>query len=184
VGSRTWKLGRFDQLEEVWDAWEDWFVEVSESHTTFPQLVFFRSPHPENHWVLSAEAVLDGAALMMTACDVPRQSRAELCVEAGVLSLVAVTDFLGVPHRPPEDDAEIALRPQLFDDALRELAENGVPLRDDHDAAWREFRQVRARYEPLIAVMGRMTDAPRSEWSSWSNSTPRHSPPLLRMGSR
>jgi hypothetical protein len=59
-----------------------------------------------------------------------------------------------------------------------------VPLRDDHDAAWREFRRVRARYEPLIAVMGRMTDAPRSDWSSWSASTPRHSPPLLRMGNR
>jgi hypothetical protein len=183
--SRSWKLGRFDQLEEVWEGWEDWFIEISESHTTFPQLVFFRSPHPENHWVLSAETVLDGAALLMTACDVPRQSRAELCVEAGVGALVAVADFLGVPHRPPpEDDAEITLPPELFTDALRELDEHGVPLRDDHDAAWREFRRIRARYEPLIAVLGRMTDAPRSDWSSWSESTPRHSPPLLRMSRR
>jgi hypothetical protein len=181
---RSWKLGRFDQLEEVWDGWENWFVEVSESHTTFPQLVFFRSPHPENHWVLSAEAVLDGAALLMTCCDVPRQSRAELCVEAGVGALVAMTDFLGVPHRPPEDEAEITLPAQLFEDALRRLSDDGVPVRDDHERAWREFRQIRARYEPLIAVLGRMTDAPRSDWSSWSDNTPRHSPPLLRMGSR
>jgi hypothetical protein len=181
---RSWKLGRFDQLEEVWDGWEDWFVEVSESHTTFPQLVFFRSPHPENHWVLSAETVLDGAALLMTVCDVPRQSRAELCVEAGVGALAAMADFLGVPHRPPEDEAEITLPAQLFNDALRRLADDGVPLRDDHETAWREFRQIRARYEPLIAVLGRMTDAPRSDWSSWSDSTPRHSPPLLRIGSR
>ena len=57
-------------------------------------------------------------------------------------------------------------------------------MRDDREAAWREFRQIRARYEPLIAVLGRMTDAPRSDWSSWSESTPRHSPPLLRTGSR
>jgi hypothetical protein len=181
---RSWKLGRFDQLEEVWEGWEDWFIEVSESHTTFPQLVFFRSPHPENHWVLSAETVLDGAALLMTACDVPRQSRSELCIEAGVGALVAVTDFLGAPHRPPEEDAEISLPPQLFTDALQQLGDHGVPLRDDHDAAWREFRRIRARYEPLIAVLGRMTDAPRSDWSSWSESTPRHSPPLLRLGAR
>jgi hypothetical protein len=182
--SRSWKLGRFDQLEEVWEGWEDWFIEVSESHTTFPQLVFFRSPHPENHWVLSAETVLDGAALLMTACDVERQSRAELCIEAGVGALAAVADFLGVAHRPPEGDAEITLPGQLFDDALRELADEGVPVHDDHETAWREFRQIRARYEPLIAVLGRMTDAPRSDWSSWSDSTPRHSPPLLRTGSR
>jgi hypothetical protein len=181
---RSWKLGRFDQLEEVWEGWEDWFIEVSESHTTFPQLVFFRSPHPENHWVLSAEATLDGAALLITCCDVPRQSRAELCIEAGVGALVSMADFLGVPHRPPEDEAEITLPRDLFDDALRQLAEEGVPLRDDHETAWRGFRQIRARYEPLIAVLGRMTDAPRSEWSSWSDSTPRHSPPLLRMGRR
>jgi hypothetical protein len=181
--SRSWTLGRFDQLEEVWDGWENWFVEMAESHTTFPQLVFFRSPHPENHWVLSAETVLDGAALLMTACDVPRQSRSELCVEAGVSALVAVADFLGVPHRPPPDeDTKINLPPHVFRDALQELSEIGVPLRDDQETAWREFRRIRVRYEPLIAVLGRMTDAPRSDWSSWSDATPRHSPPLLRLG--
>jgi len=181
---RSWNLGRFDQLEEVWEGWEDWFIEVSESHTTFPQLVFFRSPHPRNHWVLSAECVLDGAALLMTACDVPRQSRSELCVEAGVGALLVMTEFLGVPDRLPEEDAEIALPQETFAAAIRQLGEEGVPLREDQDAAWREFRQIRARYEPLIAVLGRMTDAPRSDWSSWSASTARHNPPLFRLGKR
>lgn len=57
VLSSSWRLGRFDQLEEVWNGWEDWFVDAGESHTTFPQLSFFRSPHPENHWVLATEAL-------------------------------------------------------------------------------------------------------------------------------
>lgn len=181
---RSWHLGRFDQLEEVWEDWEDWFIEVSESHTTFPQLVFFRSPHPHNHWVLSAETVLDGAALLMTACDVPRQSRSELCIEAGVGALVAMADFLGVPHRPPEGEATILLPEKTFAAAVHQLGEEGVPLRGDQDAGWREFRQIRARYEPLIAVLGRMTDAPRSDWSSWSADTPRHNPPLFRLDRR
>jgi hypothetical protein len=181
---RTWHLGRFDQLEEVWEGWEDWFIQVSETHTTFPQLVFFRSPQPENHWVLSAEAVLDGAALLIAACDAPRQSRSELCVEAGVRALVSIADFLGVPRRPPDDEVIIALPRERFDEALVRLGQEGVPLLEDHEAAWDDFRRIRARYEPLIAVMGRMTDAPRSDWSSWSDSTPRHSPPLLRMESR
>jgi hypothetical protein len=51
---------------------------------------------------------------------------------------------------------------------------------DDRVAAWDAFRAVRARYEPLLAVLGAMTDAPRSDWSSWSEDTPRHVPPLLR----
>lgn len=181
--TRSWQLARFEQLEEVWDGWENWFIEVGESHTTFPQLSFFRSPHPRNHWVLSAEAVLDGAALLMTTCDVPRQSRSELCVDAGIGALVAIADFLGIPRRPPdpEAEAETALPYDLFDRGRQELSRVGVPVRDDAETAWREFRRVRAGYEPLIAVLGRMTDAPRSEWSSWSDDLPRHSPPLIRI---
>lgn len=183
---RTWELHRFEQLDEVWDGWENWFIELGESHTTFPQLGFYRSPNPRNHWVLSAEAVLDGAALFMTTCDVANQSRSEMCVDAGVNALVAIAQFLGIPRRPtePEAEAEIALPRELFDRARRELADAGVPITDDAEASWREFRRVRSRYEPLIAVLGRMTDSPRSEWSSWSDDIPRHSPPLIRIHGR
>ncbi len=182
--SRSWQLGRFDQLEEVWDAWEDWFIELGEAQTTFPQLGFFRSPHPANHWVLAAEAVLDGAALFTTVCDVPRQSRSELCLHSGVHALISIADFLGIPHRPPEPNAEITLSEAEFDEAYGKLQDVGIPVRDDRLATWLEFRSVRARYEPLLAVLGRMTDAPRSDWSSWSDTAPRHSPPLLRLKQR
>ncbi len=178
--SSSWELGRFDQLEEVWDNWEDWFIEVGESHTTFPQLSFFRSPHSGNHWVLASEAVLDGAALVTTACDVPRQSRAELCLRAGIHALISIADFLGIPHRPPEPGAEIMLSKEKFDAAFSHLENIGVPMTDDRGSAWVAFRAVRARYEPLLAVLGRMTDAPQSSWSPWTEDTPRHTPPLLR----
>jgi hypothetical protein len=178
--SSSWELGRFDQLEEVWNGWEDWFIEVGESHTTFPQLGFFRSPHSKNHWVLASEAVLDGAALILTACDTPQQSRSQLCLHAGVHALVSIADFLGIPHHPPEPDAEIILSEKKFDTAFSDLQSLGVPMRDDRDAAWLAFRAQRARYEPVLAVLGRMTDAPRSDWSSWTEDSPRHTPPLLR----
>ena len=180
----SWRLGRFEQLEEVWDAWEDWFIDLGESHTTFPQLGFFRSPHAENHWVLASETVLDGAALFMTVCDVPRQSRSELCLDAGVNALSHIADFLGIPHEPPEPDADITLSQESFDAARSELETLGVPVHEDRQQSWVDFRAKRARYEPLLAVLGRMTDAPRSEWSPWSETAPRHSPPLVRLGRR
>ncbi len=181
VLKRSWHLERFEQLEEVWESWEDWFIELGETHTTFPQLAFFRSPHPHNHWVLAAEAVLDGAALMLTVCDVPRQSRAELCIDAGCNALVQIADFLGIAHEPPEPDAEIELPEARFDEAREELTELEVPVYEDRDRSWREFRDIRARYEPLLTVLGATTDAPRNDWSSWTDDTPRHSPPLLRI---
>lgn len=177
----SWELGRFDQLEEVWNGWEDWFIDVGETHTTFPQLSFFRSPRPHNHWVLATEAVLDGAGLFMTTCDVPRQSRSELSLHAGIHALISIADYLGIPHRPPEPGAEIGVSPDQFDAARSALKAAGVPVRDDRDASWAAFRSLRARYEPLLAVLGRMTDAPRGDWSPWSEKTPRHNPPLLRI---
>ncbi len=177
--SSSWELGRFDQLEEVWNSWEDWFISVGEAHTTFPQLGWFRSPRGRNHWVLAAESVLDGAALFITACEVPRQSRSELCMNAGVHALIVIADFAGIPHHRPGPDAEIALARDRFDAALDELAGIGVPIRANREAVWTAFRDTRARYEPLIAALGRMTDAPRSDWSSWSEATPRHKPALF-----
>ncbi len=182
--SRTWELERFDQLEEVWDPWEDWFIDVGESHTSFPQLGFFRSPHPHNHWVLATETVLDGASLFIAACDVPRQSRSELCLNAGVHCLISIADFLGIPHHPPEPNAEITLSREKFNAAHRQLRERGVPMREELEGAWSDFRSLRARYEPLLAVLGRMTDAPRSDWSSWSDNAPGHNPPIWRPGRR
>lgn len=178
--ARSWELGRFEQMEEVWNNWEEWFIDVGETHTTFPQLGFFRSPHARNHWVLASEAVLDGANLAISVCDVERQSRAELCLDAGANALVGIADFLGIPHRPPEEE-EVRLPREKFDRAWSELATLGVPLLDDPDARWSAFRRRRARYEHLLAELGRMTDAPRSDWSSWPEDGPRHSPPLLRI---
>lgn len=178
---RTWELGRFDQLEEVWSSWEDWFVELGESHTSFPLLGFFRSSHPRNHWVLATEAVLDGATLMLSACDVPHQSSSVLTVEAGVQALGAIADFLAIPHAPAAEEPEIVLPRSTFDRACDELAAQGIEMRTDRDAAWRDFRRSRARYEPLLTMLGRMTDAPRSDWSSWSVDIPLHRPPILRI---
>lgn len=177
----SWELARFEQLDETWESWEDWFIDVGESHTSFPQLGFFRSPHPRNHWVLAAEAVLDGAALLNSACDMPGEYRSALCMKAGVNSLEAIADFLGIPHRPPEPDEEIGLSIETFRDGCERMAKAGLRLAEDREAAWRQFSQLRARYEPLLAVLGRMTDAPRSDWSSWSADGRPHSPPLLRI---
>jgi hypothetical protein len=178
--SSTWELGRFEQLEEVWEPWEDWFIELGESHTSYPQLVFFRSPRSNNHWVLASEAVLDGAALLLTACDVPRASRSQLCLHAGIHALRSIADFLAIPHRPPEPGGEILLSEEKFNEAFRHLQSIGVPMHDDRHAAWVAFRAQRARYEHLLAVLGRMTDAPLSDWSSWTEDTPRYTPPLIR----
>jgi hypothetical protein len=138
--ARTWELERFDDFDEVWDPWENWFIDVGESHTTFPRLSFFRSPHSRNHWVLAAETVLDGASLFLAACDVPGQSRSELCLNGGIHCLISIADFLGIPQHPPEPGAEIALPREKCNAAFRELRARGAPMRADPERARSDFR--------------------------------------------
>src|SRR5262249_32320158 len=57
------RLGKMDHLTRLWEEWEDWYIEVEESHTSLPALNFFRSPQPQRHWVLAAATVLDAASL-------------------------------------------------------------------------------------------------------------------------
>jgi hypothetical protein len=103
---RYWRLERMDHLREVWREWERWFVDVEETHTSLPALVFFRSPLPDHSWVTAAGAVLDGAALTLSSVNVPRDVEAEFCIRAGYLCLRRVADYFRIPYDPdPMSDA-------------------------------------------------------------------------------
>ena len=54
---RAHSLGQLDNLHATWTEWEDWFVALEESHTSFSALCFFRSLQPNRSWIISAGAV-------------------------------------------------------------------------------------------------------------------------------
>lgn len=172
---RSWELGRFDRLEEVWNSWEDWFVDVGESHTSFPQLIFFRSHRPETSWVTSAGAVLDAAALARTAIDVELDSRSELTIEAGVSTLDLIGRFMGIPAA----EEELRLPREVFLEALDELEQIGVPVTENRDLAWGAFARERGRYERLLFTLAGLVDATPTQWLP-TELFGTHRPPVLR----
>ena len=106
---RFWALQRMEHLNGVWVEWERWFVDIEETHTSLPAVVFFRSPQADHHWVTAAGAVLDGAALAVSTVDIERDVQAEFCLRAGYLCLRRIADFYNFAH-----DAEpSAGRPHL-----------------------------------------------------------------------
>jgi hypothetical protein len=160
-------LERTDRLIEVWKAWEAWFVEVEESHTSIPALVFFRSPQPDHSWVTAAGAVLDGASLALSSVDVPRDVQAEFCIRAGYLALRRIADFFGIPYDPdPKPDDPIAVTRHEYDQACDWLASEGVPLKPDREQAWRDFAGWRVNYDTVLIALAGMTMAPYAPWSS------------------
>jgi len=164
---RYWILGRVDRLDEVWRRWEEWFEEIEESHTSFPAVVFFRSPQPDHSWVTAAGAVLDGASLVTSTVDVPRNVQAEFCIRAGYLALRRIAGFFGVPYdASPKRGDPVTIGRDEFDAVCERLATAGVPLKLDRDEAWLDFIGWRVNYDQVIVALAGLTMAPYAPWSS------------------
>jgi hypothetical protein len=162
-------LQRVEALtDEVWTRWETWFVELEETHTSFPALVFFRSPQPDHSWVTAAGAVLDAAGLMAsTVATVERPVQAELCIRAGYLALRRVADFFGMPYDPnPKQGDPVSVTRDEFDQAYARLAEAGVPLKPDRNQCWIDWAGWRVNYDTVLVALAGLTAAPLAPWSS------------------
>src|SRR5919106_3269479 len=60
---RSWRVDGFQKLGVLWRRGEQWFLEVQETHTSFPAVVFFRSPLADHFWVTSAGGILYSASI-------------------------------------------------------------------------------------------------------------------------
>jgi hypothetical protein len=164
---RAWRLAKFERLTTAWVEAETWFVDIEETHTSFPSLVFFRSPQPDHGWVTTAGAVLDSASILSSSIDAPRNIDAELCIRSGYLSLRRIAAYFGLTYDvEPAYDGPISVTRWEFDAALKELEEAGVPLRADRDQAWRDFRGWRVNYDRVLVGLAGLTLSPYAPWSS------------------
>ena len=156
-----------DQLPDEWKSWESWFVEIEESHVSYPALVFFRSPRPDRSWVTAAGTVLDAAALTLSTLNVPPQPQAALSIRAGYLSLRQICDYFNIPYPPdPSPDDPISISRSEFDETVDRLVADGLPVKADRDQAWRDFSGWRVNYEACVLGLAQMVIAPYAKWSS------------------
>lgn len=162
------RIGTLDTLNtDLFPRWEQWFVDIEETHSSFPSLIFFRSPRSDRSWITAAGCVLDTSALYESAVDVPTSPRAALCLRSGFLALRRIADNLGITYDPdPRPDDPISVTREEFDEACRALAEQGVPLTADRDQAWRDFQGWRVNYDRVLVALATMVVAPVAPWSS------------------
>lgn len=182
---RFHRIGWTQDLADEWMRWESWFVDIDETHTTHPALVWFRSPQPDRSWVVAAGTVLDAASLWLAAVDHPPDPRAGLCIRAGYLALRRIADFFGIAHDPnPAPTDPISVTRSEFDGAVARMATAGIPVRSDGDGAWRDFVGWRVNYDTVLLRLAELTIAPYAPWTS-DRSAPDHvAPRLSRWGLR
>jgi hypothetical protein len=161
------RIHGLDRLTDQWRAWETWFSDLQESHSSLPALVFFRSPQPDQSWITAAGAVLDAAALARSTVDIPQDFQADLCIRAGYLALRHIADYFRIDYNPsPTPDDPISITRAEFDAAYEHLADNGVPVLPDKDQAWRDFAGWRVNYDQVLIHLAKLVVAPPAPWSS------------------
>lgn len=160
-------VNSFERLEELWREWEQWFIEVGETHTTLTILNFYRSPTPEQTWIGAAATVLDAAALFNAAVDATPSPSAGLCLRAGWLTLRRLADYFHLPYPTTYDESTaISISRAEFDLVLARLERSGVALVADHDVAWRDFVGWRVNYDAIVERCYELFTCPRTDWHS------------------
>lgn len=154
-------------LDDLFTRWERWSAEVAESHTTYPTLIWLRSPQPYKHWLIAQLAILDAAALHLSLAPAtdPRMS-ARLCLRAGFDMLRDVANALGLSFDPdPDPDHDLVLTYAEFEIAVEQLKSVGYPCEVTAQEAWPHFRGWRVNYESLAYSLGWSINAPAAKWS-------------------
>jgi hypothetical protein len=183
IVARLWRpADPQDLLDGTWQDWENWFADVSESHTTFPSLAFFRSPQTAKSWITSAGAVMDAAALLLSAVDGDPGPMPQLCLHAGITALRHIADFHGLGYDQDPAPGPVSVERDEMLAACERMSAAGVPVVGDRDGGYERFRRRRLAYDRLLLALCAYVYAPYAPWSSDRVTGPRHRPPVIRVG--
>ena len=166
--TRYTRIGWLERIDEdIFERCESWFVDIEESHTSQPSLVFFRSPHPERSWITAAGCVLDTAAIVASTLDRPKNASCDVMIRSGFLALRRIADCFQIPYdSDPNATDPITISRREFDLLCVELRALDVPLKRDLDQAWRDFSGWRVNYDQVLVRLCALTMAPPAKWSS------------------
>lgn len=171
--SRYQNVDLVDQLPALYTEWERWAADVSESHTNYPMLIFFRSPHPLRSWILALLAVMDSAALYLALAPERAPTEARLCLRMGFLCLRDIASFLKVDFDPdPLPTDPITLTFEEFEAGIARALEIGFPVERSAEDAWPHFRGWRVNYEQVAYTIANAVSAPPGPWSGPRDNLP------------
>jgi hypothetical protein len=172
-------VGITDSLAGLFAQWESFAADVAETHTSYPILVYFRSPRSLRSWLVGLLAVLDAAALYLALAPGRAPSEARLCLRMGYLSLREIAAALGVRvNNDPKPDDPLVLTAEEFGDAVDYIRSSGFAVERDAAAAWPHFRGWRVNYEHAALSLAERIDAPPALWSGFRRTGAAPMPPM------
>ena len=160
-------VGTVDNLASLFAEWERWAADVAESHTTYPSLLYLRSPRARNSWIVSLHRRDGRRGAGPGHRPRGRAHRGPDVHPDGV--------HLPARHRPGHPDP---LRPRPRARRPHRAARGGVPdayapagrpsdfpTSRPAEEAWAHFRGWRVNYESVAYAVAYRLDAPPAQWS-------------------
>jgi hypothetical protein len=162
------RIGWLERIEEdVFERWEQWFIDVEESHTSHASLVFFRSPQPGRSWLTAAGCVLDTAAFADSTLATPYDARGPVMLRTGFFCLRRIADMFSIPYDPdPAPDAPISVTRAEYDELCARLEALGIDLKPDREQSWRDFAGWRVNYDEALLGLCALVQPPPGIWST------------------
>ncbi len=160
-------VGLIDNMPSLFAEWERWAADVAESHSSYPSLLFLRSPRPQNSWVVSLIAVMDAAALVLAVDPDGAPIESRMVVRMGFTCLRDIAEATGIPFDPdPSPDDPIQLCPERSSTPpTADCEEVGFPVSRPAAEAWPHFRGWRVNYEAVAYTLAATLDAPPARWT-------------------
>jgi hypothetical protein len=160
-GQRTGIAGN---MRDVWEAWEDWFRMLADTHSVLPMLTMSPSVQSGQSWVLAAAAVLDAAALAASSIETGDVEAAKICVRTGTRAFLAIADALGRAS-PATEQGKARPSRKKYEAARASLSAAGIPLRPstERETQWQDFLSLRGGYEEALFFVARQTFTPSDE---------------------
>jgi hypothetical protein len=139
---------------------ERWAAELSQSHIAHPMLVYYRSQHLDQSWLISLTTLLDSCALLIIGRKgVPsRQARATFRMAVRV-----AVDLAGILGAAPDCDASERLPPGDLPQLRAALESSGLVLPAGTDAE-AGLKKLRGYYEPHVLALSTWLLVPLPEW--------------------
>jgi hypothetical protein len=163
---RHQRIGILDSLPGFYEHWETWCADVAETHSSYPMLIYFRSPDPLRSWLTALLAVLDSAALYNALSPDAAPSEARLCLRMGFTTLRTLAEVLVLPFDPdPRPDADIRLSFEEYMRGVQRLTDIGFPMERSGEDGWLHFRGWRVNYEEVALALADTTSATPGPWA-------------------
>lgn len=170
VLARQAMMDNLGELPVFWAEWEHWAADVSESHSSYPILLAFRSTQPQRNWAVALLSAMDAAALQLSVAPSLPQGSARMMIRQGLVCFTDLASNLGLqiagnPALAEANPDEVTLPEAEFVAAVGRLGEAGFPCEREGDEAWQVFRRWRSFYESHAYYVCEAIDAVPAPWS-------------------